>query len=61
MKKLVYTVLRGKKLKEFITCFGKDINVPTKTTQLGLFDFRAFLNTAMLLSESEKARVLPYL
>ena len=31
-------------------------NVPTKTTVLGVFDFRAFLNMAMLLSESEKAR-----
>lgn len=53
-----YEVLRGKKLKEFIESFGKDINVPTKTTQLGLFDFKAFLNIAMLLSESEKARAL---
>jgi len=53
-----YTVLRGKKLKEFIAIFGKDINVPTKTTQLGLFDFKAFLNLAMLLSESERAKAL---
>lgn len=53
-----YKVLRGKNLKEFIERFGKDINVPTKTTQLGLFDFKAFLNIAMLLSESEKARAL---
>ena len=53
-----YEVLRGKKLKEFIEDFGKDINVPTKTTQLGLFDFKAFLNIAMLLSDSEKARAL---
>jgi hypothetical protein len=37
---------------------GKDINVPTKTTVLGVFDFRSFLNLAMLLSESEKARAL---
>lgn len=56
-----YEVLRGKKLKSFIkeaNTFGKDINVPTKTTVLGVFDFRAFLNMAMLLSESEKAREL---
>ena len=33
-------------------------NVPTKTTVLGVFDFRAFLNMTMLLSESEKARAL---
>ena len=37
---------------------GKDINVPTKTTVLGVFDFRAFLNIAMLLVESERARML---
>ena len=56
-----YEVLKGKRLKEFkeaAQTFGKDINVPTKTTQLGLFDFKAFLNMAMLLSESEKARAL---
>lgn len=56
-----YVVLKGKKLKSFITAAnnsGKDINVPTKTTILGVFDFRAFLNMAMLLSESEKARAL---
>lgn len=56
-----YQVLRGKKLKAFLESaknFGKDIYVPTKTTVLGVFDFRAFLNMAMLLSESEKARAL---
>ncbi|MCR5702845.1 MAG: hypothetical protein K6G76_11970 [Lachnospiraceae bacterium] len=37
---------------------GKDINVPTKTTVLGVFDFRAFLDLAMLLLESEKAHAL---
>ena len=56
-----YEVLRGKKLKSFLDeakNSGKDINVPTKTTVLGVFDFRAFLNMAMLISESEKARAL---
>lgn len=56
-----YEVLKGKKLKEFketAQTFGKDINVPTKTTVLGIFDFRSFLNLSMLLSESEKARAL---
>lgn len=56
-----YVVLKGKRLKSFIAAAnssGKDINVPTKTTILGVFDFRAFLNMAMLLSESEKARAL---
>lgn len=56
-----YEVLRGKRLKSFLATAqssGKDINVPTKTTVLGIFDFRAFLNIAMLLSESDVARAL---
>ena len=56
-----YEVIRGKKLKDFreaIKNSGKDINVPTKTTVLGIFDFRAFLDLAMLISESERARAL---
>lgn len=56
-----YVVLKGKKLKEFVAAVsnsGKDIYVPTKTTVLGVFDFRAFLNLAMLISESDRARAL---
>lgn len=56
-----YQVLKGKRLKSFIEVAnnsGKDIYVPTKTTVLGIFDFRAFLDMAMLLSESENARAL---
>ena len=56
-----YVVLKGKKLKECIAAVhssGKDIYVPTKTTVLGVFDFRAFLNLAMLISESDRARAL---
>lgn len=56
-----YVVLKGKKLKEFITALGdsgRDIYVPTKTTILGVFNFKAFLNLAMLISESERARAL---
>lgn len=56
-----YVVLKGKKLKEFIAAVhssGKDTYVPTKTTVLGVFDFRAFLNLAMLISESDRARAL---
>ena len=34
------------------------INEVSKTTQLGLFNFRSFLNIGMLLTESEKAKVL---
>lgn len=57
-----YEVLKGKRLKAFLDAgrdyFDKDINVLNKTRQLGVFDFRAFLNIAMLLSESDKARAL---
>ena len=56
-----YQVLRGKQLKSFMNAAkisGKDINVPTKTKELGDFEFRAFLNMAMLLSESEPAKAL---
>lgn len=55
-----YEVLKGKRLKEFLhtidKSFAKDINVPSKITQLGVFDFRSFLNIGMLLSESIKAK-----
>ena len=57
-----YVVLTGKKLQDFISKtsidFARDINVPSKIRQLGIFDFRAFLNLGMLLSESTKAKVL---
>lgn len=36
--------------------FAPVINVGSKTTQLGLFNFRAVLNVGMLLTESEKAK-----
>ena len=51
-----YVLCKGNSLKEFKLRFGKDIDVPTKTTFLGLFDFRSFLNIGMLLTESEKAK-----
>ena len=47
---------RGKMLKEFRLQFAPVINVGSKTTQLGLFNFRAFLNLGMLLTESEQAK-----
>lgn len=59
LEKNGYCVLKGKKLNAFRDAAkenGRDINVPTKTSVLGIFNFRAFLNMAMLLSESEKAR-----
>ena len=55
-------VLKGKRLLEFISqyniTFATDINVGRKIRSLTVFDFRSFLNIAMLLAESEKARVL---
>ena len=51
-----YVLCKGKRLKEFKLQFAHVINVGSKTTQLGLFNFRSFLNIGMLLSESEKAK-----
>jgi len=53
-----YVLSKGKSLKEFKLQFAHVINVGSKTTQLGLFNFRSLLNLAMLLKESEKARHL---
>lgn len=57
-----YVVLRGAKLKAFLNAynehFATDINVGHKIRALSVFDFRSFLNIAMLLSESENARIL---
>jgi len=35
-----YRVLKGKELKDFKLQFDKEIDFPTKTTVLGIFDFR---------------------
>ena len=51
-----YVLCRGKHLKDFKLQFAHLINEASKTTQLGLFNFRAFLNIGMLLTESEKAK-----
>lgn len=51
-----YVLSKGKQLKEFKLQFAPVINEVSKTTQLGLFNFRAVLNIGMLLTESEKAR-----
>lgn len=53
-----YILSKGKQLKEFKLQFAHVINVGSKTTQLGLFNFRAFLNLGMLLAESENAKLL---
>lgn len=56
-----YEVLTGQKLKNFfekMETSDKDIDVliKDKTRRLSVFDFRAFLNIGMLLSESERAK-----
>ena len=51
-----YFLCKGNKLKALKLQFAHEKAFANKTTQLGLFDFRAFLNIGMLLAESEKAR-----
>jgi hypothetical protein len=53
-----YKVIKGKELKELKENFGNDMNVATKTTILGVFSFRAVLNISMLITESEKAKII---
>jgi hypothetical protein len=59
-----YETLKGKRLKSFkesvAALDAHELNFTSigKVSQLGVFDFRAFLNLAMLLSESERARLL---
>jgi len=58
-----YEVLRGNRLKTFkVSVREKGVNetdfVNIKVPQLGIFDFRAFLNLSMLITESERARLL---
>lgn len=59
-----YEVVRGKRLKELKLAI-LEADVPEidfgnlkATPQLGVFDFRAFLNLAMLMRESERAGLL---
>jgi hypothetical protein len=58
-----YEVIRGNRLKKFkMSVHEQDVNetdfVNIKVPQLGIFDFRAFLNLGMLITESERARLL---
>ncbi len=53
-----YVLCKGKALKEFKLQFAHLINEASKTTQLGLFNFRSFINIGMLLTESERAKAL---
>lgn len=57
-----YEVLKGNRLMDFKLVLskvpGSEIDFTTKTTVLSIFNFRAFLNVAMLLTDSEKAKEL---
>ena len=56
-----YEVLKGKRLIDFKLAASKsdvsEIDFGNKTPQLGILDFRAFLNVGMLLTDSERARM----
>lgn len=59
-----YEVISGKPLQELKLAIQglddpeTDFGMITKTARLGVFDFRAFLNLAMLMKESERAGML---
>jgi len=57
-----YEVLIGKRLVDFKLVasrfFDHETDFVIKTVRLGIFNFRTFLNIAMLLSDSDKAREL---
>lgn len=58
LKQNGYVNLKGNSLKEFKNKFKGVLKINPKTSQLGLFNFRSFLNLGMLLTESEKAKAL---
>jgi len=53
-----YKVLRGKALVNYKLHDATLMSEGSKISVLGVFSFRAFLNIGMLLTESEKARIL---
>lgn len=57
-----YETILGNRLNDFrLSVLDQDVqevNFPNKTPKLGIFNFRAFLNIAMLLSKSEKAKLM---
>lgn len=63
LKQNGYEILRGKSLKDFKIAINEQyVNetdfVDIKVPQIGIFDFRAFLNLAMLIAESDRAKLL---
>jgi hypothetical protein len=59
-----YEIIQGNRLKDLKLRISEnddpevDFGMMAKTARLGIFDFRAFLNMAMLMAESERARLL---
>jgi predicted nucleic acid-binding protein len=57
-----YRILKGKALKDIKLAYVDDTNVvdiiDPKAPSLGVFDFRAILNIAMLVTESERAKAI---
>lgn len=56
-----YRVLRGKSLKNIKLAYVNDthvVDISSKTPSLGVFSFRAILNLAMLVTESDRARAI---
>lgn len=55
-----YKILKGKELREFKELHDVDdtnvVDIDPKVPQLGVFSFKALINLAMLLTESDKAR-----
>jgi hypothetical protein len=51
-----YFLCKGKQLKEWKLQFAHLINEASKTTQLGLFNFRSLLDIGMLIKEGDKAK-----
>ena len=57
-----YTILEGQKLKDFISSIEQQFpnddkwNIPKRTPKLSIFNFRALLNLAMLITRNEKAK-----
>jgi len=55
-----YDVIKGNTLKEFkLACMSSglnEVNFAKNTPQLGIFNFRAVLNIAMLLTRSDRAK-----
>src|SRR5258706_14766154 len=58
LKRNGYEVITGERLSAFKKGSGAIIDEGTKTTKLGVFNFRSFLNLAMLLNESDRAKEL---